>query len=189
MHVCAKPLNQYPWYIRLFFWKQKKTYGKVLEPGLLWARSPKVFMGLALLYGALNRKKSPINPALRSLVTVRVSQINHCEFCVDINATTLMKRGVCEEKVENLAGWKNYADFNAEERLALEMTEAMTFCDQEVEPELIERMKQRFDDDYIAELCGLIAFQNMSSKYNAALAVPAQGFCKLPLKSIDGSAP
>lgn len=187
MYISPKPLNQYPWYIRLFFAKQKKTYGKVLEPGLLWARAPKVFMGVALLYGALNRNKSPINPALRSLVTVRVSQINHCEFCVDINATTLMKRGVCADKVENLADWKNYDDFDAEERLALEMTEAMTFCDQEVGPELIERMKQKFDDDYIAELCGLIAFQNMSSKYNAALAVPAQGFCKLPLRSIDGS--
>ncbi len=188
MHVSAKPLNQYPWYIRLFFAKQKKTYGKVLEPGLLWARAPKVFMGVALLYGALNRKNSPINPALRSLVTVRVSQINHCEFCVDINATTLMKRGVCADKVENLADWKNYADFDEEERLALEICEAMTFCDQEVGPDLIARMKLQFDDDYISELCGLIAFQNMSSKYNAALAVPAQGFCKLPLKSIDGSA-
>ncbi|WP_456389028.1 carboxymuconolactone decarboxylase family protein, partial [Profundibacter sp.] len=97
MFISPKPVSDYPWYIRLFFWKQKKTYGKVLEPGMLWARSPSVFVGVALLYGALNRKSSRIDAALRSLVTVRVSQINHCEFCVDINASTLMKRGVCEE--------------------------------------------------------------------------------------------
>ena len=30
------------------------------------------------------------------------------------------------------------------------------------------------------ELTGLIAFQNMSSKFNNALGVPAQGFCPLP---------
>ena len=34
--------------------------------------------------------------------------------------------------------------------------------------------------DAIVELSALIAFQNMSSKFNAALAVPPQGFCRLP---------
>ena len=39
--------------------------GKVLEPGLLWGRSPWVFSTLALLYGALDRKGSPLSPVLR----------------------------------------------------------------------------------------------------------------------------
>ena len=30
------------------------------------------------------------------------------------------------------------------------------------------------------ELTGLIAFQNMSAKFNAALDIPSQGFCQLP---------
>jgi len=29
-------------------------------------------------------------------------------------------------------------------------------------------------------LTGLIAFQNLSSKFNSALDAPAQGFCRLP---------
>ena len=180
MFVPAKPVSKYPWYIRPFFWKQKRTYGKVLEPGLLWARSPKVFIGVALLYGALNRSRSPVNAALRSLVTVRVSQINHCEFCVDINAMTLMKRGVDEEKVLKLSNWQNETGFEPVERLALELCEAMTYSDREVDGELMERLKAHFDDDGLSELCGLIAFQNMSSKYNAALNIPAQGFCRVP---------
>ena len=36
------------------------------------------------------------------------------------------------------------------------------------------------DDDGVVELTGLIAFQNLSSKFNSALDVPAQGFCKVP---------
>jgi len=62
MHIQPKPRDAYPWFVRLFFWKQKRTYGKVLEPGLLWARTPWVFATLALLYGAptgaLNRRAS-----------------------------------------------------------------------------------------------------------------------------------
>ena len=185
MFIPPKPVSEYPWYIRLFFWKQKKTYGKVLEPGMLWARSPSVFIGVALLYGALNRKSSRIDPALRSLVTVRVSQINHCEFCVDINASTLMKRGVSEEKVAHLAGWRTHEEFDAKEQAALELTEAMTYADRDVDGPLMDQLKQHFDDDAVAELCGLIAFQNMSSKYNAALDIPAQGFCQMPLATIN----
>jgi AhpD family alkylhydroperoxidase len=186
MFIPPKPVSDYPWYIRLFFWKQKKTYGKVLEPGMLWARTPSVFIGVALLYGALNRRKGRIDPALRSLVTVRVSQINHCEFCVDINATTLMKRGVSEDKVAHLAGWRDSALFDHMERAALDLTEAMTFSDREVDAVLMDEAKKYFDDDALAELCGLIAFQNMSSKYNAALDIPSQGFCRMPLREISG---
>jgi len=185
MFIPPKPVHEYPWYIRLFFSKQKKTYGKILEPGMLWARSPSVFIGVALLYGALNRKRGRLDPALRSLVTVRVSQINHCEFCVDINATTLLKRGVGEEKVAHLAGWRQYDGFDVAERLALELTEAITYSDREVDAALMDQLKQYYDDNALAELCGLIAFQNMSSKYNAALDIPAQGFCQMPLATIN----
>lgn len=185
MYVLPKPVSQYPWYIRLFFWKQKKTYGKILEPGMLWARSPKVFSTLALLYGALNRNSSPLSPALRSLVTVRVSQINHCHFCVDINASTLMKRGVSEDKVLALSGWHDNDIFDDMERAALEFTEAMTYSDREVDDDIIQKLKQHFDDDGLVELAGLIAFQNMSSKFNNALDIPAQGFCQVPLAKLE----
>lgn len=175
--IASKPLDRYPWFIRLFFWKQKRTYGEVLVPGLLWGRSPWVFTTVALLYGALNRRRSPLAPPLRSLVTVRVSQINHCAFCIDINSDTLLKRGVPLEKVEALAEWKTSSLFADDERLALEYAEAMTITEPGVSNELRERVKRQWSDDVIVELTGLIAFQNLSSKFNAALDVPAQGFC------------
>jgi alkylhydroperoxidase family enzyme len=86
--ITTPPHHRFPWYVRIFFWNQKRRYGQVLESARLWARTPKVFLALALLYGALDRRGSPIEPALRSLVTVRVSQINGCCFCVDLNSSS-----------------------------------------------------------------------------------------------------
>lgn len=177
--ITAKPLSQYPWFIRLFFWKQKRTYGRILDPGLLWGRSPWVFAAVALLYGTLDRRSSPISPALRSLVTVRVSQINHCAFCIDINSATLVKRGVSMEKVNAISNWRDNALFELEECLALEYAEAMTLPGQGVDDNLRARLNQQWDDKAVIELTGLIAFQNLSSKFNAALDVPSQGFCAL----------
>ena len=180
MRVTVKNLDEYPWFIRPFFWNQKRKYGAVLQPGLLWGRVPKLFASVVILYGALDRKSSPLDPVLRSLVTVRVSQINWCRFCVDINSSTLAKRTGSLEKVESLEQWKESELFNDKEKVALEYTEAVTYSDQQVSDELMERIKEFFDDDGIVELTGLIAFQNLSSKFNSALDVPAQGFCKLP---------
>ncbi len=183
MRIQPKPLSRYPWFIRLFFWKQRRTYGQVLDPGLLWGRSPWVFAAVALLYGALDRRRSPLSPALRSLVTVRVSQINHCAFCVDINSAVLARRGADMAKVEAVAAWRDSNLFDARERLALDYAEAMTLSDRGVDDDLMARLKGAFDDDTIVELTALIAFQNLSSRFNSALDVPPQGFCTVPVRS------
>ncbi|MBI2585411.1 MAG: hypothetical protein HYW28_05990 [Rhodospirillales bacterium] len=82
--------------------------------------------------------------------------------------------------MEALGQWPNSNLFDADERLVLEYAEAMTRSDLAVDDALMERLKNRFGDDASVELTGLIAFQNMSSKFNSALAVPSQGFCRLP---------
>jgi len=180
MRISEKALSDYPFFIRPFFWRQRKKYGQVLKPGLLWGRSPWLFATVALLYGALDRKKSPLNPVLRSLVTVRVSQINWCTFCVDINSNTLLQRAGAQDKVDDLATWQGSKVYTEHERLALEYTEAVTRSDIQVTDALMSRLKALYDEDDIVELTGLIAFQNLSSKFNAALDVPAQGFCRIP---------
>ncbi|MEE9259361.1 MAG: carboxymuconolactone decarboxylase family protein, partial [Nitrospinaceae bacterium] len=179
MRIPSRKLNEYPWYLRPFFWNQRRKYGAVLDSALLWARAPRLFGAVAILYGTIDRKSSPINPVLRSLVTVRVSQINDCAFCVDLNSSTLLKRGVSFSKVETLQNWRESNLFDEKERVVLEFAEAMTRPDIQIDDDLMARLKQYFDDDSIVELTGLIGFQNMSSKFNNALGVPPQGFCQI----------
>ena len=46
----------------------------------------------------------------------------------------------------------------------------------------MKRLKKHFEEDAIIELTALIAFQNLSSKFNSALGVTPQGFCRIPLR-------
>jgi len=187
MRISIKSLQKYPLYIRPFFWIQRRKYGQVLLPGLLWGRVPKLFAAVATLYGILDRRKSPLDPELRSLVTVRVSQINWCRFCIDINCASLVERSGSMQKVEELEEWQSSDLYSEIEKLALEYTEAMTYSDRQVSDELVEKLKAVFDEDSIVELTGLIAFQNLSSKFNSALDVPPQGFCQIP--SVNNNQP
>ena len=160
--IPALPEQRFPWYVRLLFWIQKRRYGLVSSPTRLWARTPRVFAAFLLLYGALDRRASPLEPTIRSLVMVRVSQINGCAFCVDLNSAMGRERGVDFDKLAALA----YA-------------EAVTYTDRQPEPGHFERLRPHFDGEAIVELTALIAFQNLSSKFNTALGVAPQGFCRL----------
>jgi AhpD family alkylhydroperoxidase len=184
MRVSEKPISSYPWYLRPFFWNQKRKYGQILKPALIWARVPRLFAAIAILYGVLDRKSSPIDPVLRSLITVRVSQINGCRFCIDINSAVLAKRTGSMNKVEALEKWQESELLDNKEKVVLEYAEAMTYTDRQADDDLTQRLYQYFNEDEIVELTGLIAFQNLSSKFNSALDLPAQGFCRLP-ESVD----
>jgi AhpD family alkylhydroperoxidase len=178
--IHTDPTHRFPWLVRLFLANQRRRYGQELEPARLWGRSPLVFATLSLLYGALDRRRSPIEPALRSLLTVRVSQINWCHFCVDINSATGLKRGISAEQLDALPQFETSTLFDDRQKAALAYAEAMTRSDAGVDDPLMARLKRYFDDDTVIELTALIAFQNMSSKFNAALNVAPQGFCSKP---------
>lgn len=180
MRIEVKPDRAYAWFIRPFFWLQKRNYGQVLIPGKCWGAPQAVRRGRHPLRRH-QPQALPIDPVLRSLVTVRVSQLNWCRFCVDINAMTLVKRAGSSDKVEALARWRDSPLFDERERAVLDYAEAMTGLDG-VSDEQAARLKPWFDDDALVELTGLIAFQNMSAKFNAALDIAPQGFCQLPVQ-------
>jgi AhpD family alkylhydroperoxidase len=173
----------YPWYLRLMFRRQRRRYGHELEPVRLWARMPAAFLAMSAMYRALDRKSSPIEPALRSLVQVRVSQINGCDFCVDLNSSLGLGRGLGDDKLRTLPQSEDSPLFSEREKAALAFAETVTRSDLRVGEQLIARLRKHFEDQAIVELAALIAYQNMSSKFNAALGVPAHGFCALPARA------
>ncbi|MBI3285630.1 MAG: carboxymuconolactone decarboxylase family protein [Burkholderiales bacterium] len=171
---------RYPWYVRLIFWLQRRKYGVELEPAHLWGRTPRVFLGLTMLYRALDRRSSPIDPALRSLITVRISQINWCLFCVDLNSATALERAVSADKLRDLSRFEESPLYDEREKAALRYAEAVTRTDGKVDNRLKHQLLALFSDEELIELTALIAFQNLSSKFNSALDIQAQGFCSKP---------
>jgi alkylhydroperoxidase family enzyme len=82
-----------------------------------------------LLHAALQRRGSPLPPALRSLVQTG-APTNHCAFCVGLNASISAQRSGSLDKVLAADRWRdNDLLFDARERLALEYAEAITRTD------------------------------------------------------------
>jgi uncharacterized peroxidase-related enzyme len=180
LRIAPTGARRAPWYVRLILAAQRRKYGRSLAPSLAWARLPRAFAALTLLYRALDRAGSPLDPGLRALVQVRVSQLNGCAFCVDANSAAALERDVDPDKLAALADATDAPVFDARERAAFAYAEAMTESGRGVDDALFARLRREFDEDAVVELTALVAFQNMTSKFNAALGIPAQGLCVLP---------
>lgn len=176
--VATPPDFPYPWYVRLILALQRRKYGAELEPARLWGRMPRAFLWLTLLYRSIDRARSPIEPELRALVQVRVSQINGCAFCVDANSAAALERRAAPQKLAALETFASSPLFSERERAALAYTAAVTDAAKRVDDACFERLRAHFDEQAVLELTALVAYQNLSSKFNSALVVPAQGFCK-----------
>ena len=156
---------------------QKKHYGKTLNPTRWWGRMPRLFWLVALFIGWLDRKNGIIAPALRALLMTRVSQQCSCAFCIDANSLRLAERVDMLEKVQAVADWRDSPLFSAEERAALAYADAVTATPPAVSEEVKRELQRHFSDSQITELTALIAFQNLSARFNAALEIPSQGLC------------
>ncbi|MFY9317349.1 MAG: carboxymuconolactone decarboxylase family protein [Burkholderiales bacterium] len=175
--VSTPPDYPYAWYVRLILWLQRRKYGAELESARIWGRLPRAFLMLSLLYRSLDRPRSALEPGLRALVLVRVSQINWCAFCVDLNSATALGLHVAPEKLAALEDYERSALFIERERAVIAYAEAVTDPTRPVDDAGYTRLRAHFSEQEAIEITALIGFQNLSSKFNAALAVPAQGFC------------
>ena len=81
---------------------------------------------------ALNRLLSTkkhiasIDDSLRSIVELRVSQINGCSFCINLHSDEAGKLGVTQKKLDSLPVWKESGLFSDNEMAALNWAEIVT---------------------------------------------------------------
>jgi len=169
--ITTSPDYRYRWYLRPFLFLLRSRNSGLSEPVRLWGRVAPAFLAFLLLNRALERNASPLDGKLRALIRVRISQINVCPFCIDLNASRALYLGVPDEKLLDLPEFTKSPHYDEGEKTALLFAETVTVTGRQMTPELIERLRRHFSDDAIVELAAVIAHQNMSSKFNAALGV------------------
>jgi AhpD family alkylhydroperoxidase len=127
-----------------------------------WRAAPDEFK--ALLSAQL-RLKAGLDSKLVDLVSLRVSQINGCPFCVDLHAAELRKAGEIERRVEGLVVWRNTSFFSAAEQAALEWAERLTSLrDAEPLDAAYDALRPHFSDRQIAVLTFVVAQMNAMNR-------------------------
>jgi len=117
------------------------------------------------------RNRASIRADLRELMILRVAVLNRAVFEFDAHVPQAKKAGITQEKIDALRTWpQGQGVFTQDERLVLELTNAMT-RDVEVEQALMQHVKERFDDRAVVELVATVAAYNMVSRFLVALHI------------------
>ena len=70
--------------------------------------------------------------------------------------------------------------FTPAERAALRYAEEMTLASVDVPDDVFEELKRHFNTEQIVDLTATIALENMRARFNRALQIESDSFCRLP---------
>lgn len=110
---------------------------------------------------AVNKQVVSIEPKLKAMIELRVSQINGCVYCVDLHATQAREAGETQQRLDCLAVWRECRFFDETERAAFAWAEAVTLLPETNAPdELYENVRAHFDEQQIVDLTLIISLMN-----------------------------
>jgi len=107
--------------------------------------------------------------ALREIMILRTAQIAHSSYEWAHHLRMARDAGVSEAKIAALQGWRSAQGFDARERAALALTEAVMACN--VTEAVHAEVKQHFNDAEFVELSLTAAFYAMVARMLDALRV------------------
>ncbi|MEV5506210.1 carboxymuconolactone decarboxylase family protein [Streptomyces orinoci] len=111
--------------------------------------------------------QSSLPKSTQELVSLRVSQINGCGWCIDVHTKEAMAAGESAVRLHLVAAWRESTVFTEAERAALALAEEGTrLADvhQGVSDETWARVREHYDDDRIAALVSLVALVNAANR-------------------------
>lgn len=89
---------------------------KTIEPGIYEA----------MLAAEKQISKFALDPKLKELLKIRVSQINGCGYCLNIHNRDARNLGETEQRLFTLTAWRETPFFTEEEQAAFKLAEEIT---------------------------------------------------------------
>jgi AhpD family alkylhydroperoxidase len=131
--------------------------------------------GIQHIFKAIYKGNAP--QQLLELVHLRASQINGCSACVYSGNVSARKNGETDERLFQLAAWREAPFYTDAERAALNLTEVATrLADRSapaVSDELWDEVADHFDEQQLASIILMIAITNLFNRINAVIQEPA----------------
>jgi len=122
-------------------------------------------------------RRSSISEHLIQLLSMRLSQINGCAFCLAMHARDLQQAGERKDRIAVLAAWRETTWFTDRERAALAWAEEMTFLpNREVSEAVFEQAGAQFNEQEFAGLSLAVIAINGFNRLNIAFHNPPQPF-------------
>jgi AhpD family alkylhydroperoxidase len=99
--------------------------------------------------------------SLIELVKLRVSQINHCAYCIDMHWKDARAAGETEQRLYGLMAWEESPYYTDRERAAFRWAEAVTLLAQDFVPDSVyDAARSHFSEKELVDLTMVVVAIN-----------------------------
>lgn len=110
-----------------------------------------------------------VSPAIVELVQIRASQINGCDFCVEIHRARVPAGRESQERLRTLSTWRDSPLFTVPERAALAWSEAVTsITSGGVPDDVYSNCLESFSAKELVQLTMAVAVINVWNRFGVA---------------------
>jgi len=112
---------------------------------------------------------SGLDLQLLELIRFRISQINDCDYCLDMHFKEAIAAGESQLRLYSLSAWRKAPYYTEKERLVLDFAEKLTLLSgHKTSEEDFQNLKAHFTQDQIAYLTLAITQINMWNRITEA---------------------
>lgn len=156
--------NQIEKMIKEIYEEFEKDAGKVPEWVKVMAHRPEILKEFTELFKVI-MGEGKIEPLLKWKIALVVSKTLKCPFCIDVTEKMLKKLGASEEITKEI---KKMSDKNKE---ILELVKDVTLDGHLDQPELFEKLKEKFSETQIIEIISVMGLFNYINRFNNTLVI------------------
>lgn len=142
-----------------------KSLGQVPKWVRVMANTPDILVGFFTMFKA-TMDDAPADKKLKWKVAYKVSDLNKCEFCVNVATLQLKQLGLGDEEIKTIDKAEN-----DKEILALQYAQNVTEQAYKIDPELFAKIKKKFSDEEIVEITAVVGLFNYINRFNDALRI------------------
>ena len=103
---------------------------------------------------------------------------------MDINAAGSSTLGASDEKIADLANYATSEHYTPEERVALELADAVSAGTVEISDDLYARVREHYDEPQTVELAATAAMENFRARFNRVFQIePNALYCPVEGKA------
>lgn len=137
-----------------YLMSQRIDYYKVASNGLKPLLAMESYLG----------EQTTLDPLLKELIKIRVSQINGCAYCLNMHTTDTRKLGETEQRINCVSAFEECGFYSDQEKSALRLAEKMTLIsDNHISNELYDDLRTYFDEK---EYCDLVLTISQINSWN-----------------------
>ncbi|MGH9172527.1 MAG: carboxymuconolactone decarboxylase family protein [Acidimicrobiales bacterium] len=138
-------------------------------------RRPQLLAG-TFAYETAMLTSGRVDARLKALAQLKAAALVNCEFCLDVGSSLAKLSGATDAQLVALPRYRQDDHFDDDEKLVLELAEAVTDTPALVSEDLRRRLEERLSPTELAELAAAIAWENNRGRLNQALGVRPEGF-------------